>query len=56
MSTAIQQFLQIIRETWRQVLFCEHCGRETEHTGQTSGRDERYTCAVCQSQKVYTVR
>lgn len=56
MSTAVQQFIQIVRETWRATLFCEKCGRETSHAGRESGREEIYTCAVCHCQKVYMVR
>ena len=56
MSEAVSQFLQIIRETWRKVLFCEQCGLETSQIGMANGQDEIYTCSVCLSQKVYKVR
>lgn len=56
MSEAVQQFLQIVRETWRTILYCEYCCRETEHVGSSSGRQEIYTCKNCNSQKWYTVK
>lgn len=56
MSEAIQQFLQIVRETWRKALFCAQCGCETNQVGMADGQDEIYTCSVCHSQKVYSVK
>jgi hypothetical protein len=56
MSRAVEQFLQIIRETWRQTLYCPQCGCETCHIGLESGPDEIYTCSICHSQKVYTMK
>jgi hypothetical protein len=56
MSESVRQFLEIIRDTWRETLYCEHCGKHTSHIGCMNNRDEIYTCAICHTQKVYTVR
>lgn len=55
MSDAVQQFVQILRDTWLQWLYCETCGRDTRHIGCESGDWEIYTCPVCQTQKRYKV-
>jgi hypothetical protein len=56
MSEEVLQFLEIVRTTWRSVLYCGQCGTNTEHVGRECADEEIYTCTVCQSEKWYTVR
>ena len=56
MSESVNQFIQIIRETWRELLFCETCGGETIHAGREDGEWERYTCYLCKTEKSYRVK
>jgi len=56
MSEAVQQFLEIVRTTWRKVLYCGQCGKNTDHTGREVAREEIYTCSICRSEKWYTVK
>jgi transposase-like protein len=56
MSVAVQQFLEIIRTTWRSVLYCGQCGTNTEHIGREVARNEIYRCTICNSEKWYTVK
>jgi len=56
MSEAVNQFIQIIRSTWLESLYCETCGKDTQHTGHESGAWEIYVCKICRTEKRYKVK
>lgn len=45
---------QIVSQLYR--MFCETCGRETDHTERDSGDWEIYTCKQCGAEHSYRVR
>lgn len=56
MSNPILQFIEIARETWRQMFYCQWCGKETEHFCYTRANQEIYTCTECQGEQIFVVR
>jgi len=55
-NNLINQFLSIVRDTWRTAFYCPECAATVEHNCRAEGDWEYYRCTQCGNEQAYKVR